>query len=132
MTQAAWKSPFISLLYLSYRACGQGLEMASGGQVSCVCFLLWCSIAHNNTICRLLVHSAFKIPVWGVWQVKDSSFVLGGWLCSLVHPNASVGPEIHCKGNGTGRSKRAVTCAVLFFFLTQYVPSLSLAGDVLR
>lgn len=77
------------------------------------------------------MRSAFKIPVWGVWQVKDPSFVLGGWLCSVVHANALVGPKMNCKGNGTGRSKREVTCAVLVFFLTQYVPSLILAGDVL-
>ena len=23
----------------------------------------------------------------GIWQVKDSSFVLGGWLCSLIYAN---------------------------------------------
>lgn len=77
------------------------------------------------------MHSAFQIPVWGVWQVKGSSFVLGGWLCGLVYANALVGPKIRCKGNGTERSKKAVTCAVLGFLLTQHVPSLILAGDVL-
>lgn len=52
----------------------------------------------------------------GMWQVKDSSFVLGGWLCSLIYPNALFGPKTCCEGNGTGRTKSAVSSAIFCLF----------------
>lgn len=48
----------------------------------------------------------------GMWQVKDSSFPLGGWLCSLIYLNALFAPKIHYKGKGTARTRRALTCIV--------------------
>lgn len=63
MTQAVWKSPFISLLLLSYRESeDKGWKWLQEVRFP-VCFLLYCRIAHSDTICCLLVHSAFEIPV---------------------------------------------------------------------
>lgn len=58
----AWKSPFISLGCISPTVCGEGLEMASGGQVS-VCF---CS--------RLLITTQFAV----CWCTLLFKYLFGG------------------------------------------------------
>lgn len=64
----------------------------------------------------------------GMWQVKDSLFPLGGWLCSLIYPNAFLALKYIVRERG--QQEPGGHLLVQFFaFLTLRVPPLILAGS---
>lgn len=131
MTQAVWKSLFISLLHRSY---GESWRMRVRNGLGrsaflCVCF---CSagllIVTQFAVCWYIL--LLKYLRDGTWQVKDS-LSLGGQLCSLVYPNALFGSKMHCKGDGTGRIKSSHLFNFLPSLFNQCIPPLILAGNVI-